>query len=206
MRWRATLWILTAALLAGAGGLLLSLRVNGPGPLGPLLMHTRLGTWLLESVIAPAPPPGSQVGALGANVADLELPDLAGRRHKLGEWRGRLLIVNLWASWCEPCRKEMPLLAAFAGRQGVSGVQVIGIAQDDVPAIRSFLLRTPVNYAILIGDGQGRASLGLGNALGALPYTVLIDRDGKLLRRKLGPFSGISELQTWATPPRIESP
>ena len=202
MRLRTTLLILIAALLAGSAGLLLSLRINGPGPLAPLLTHSRLGLWLLERVIAPAPPAGSGVGVVGKNVADLALPDLDGHPRRLGDWHGRILIVNVWASWCEPCRKEMPLLAAFAARGGESGPLVVGIAEDDLPAIRSFLQRTSVNYPILIDDPQGRAGLRLGNALGVLPYTVLIDGDGKLLRRKLGPFASRAELQAWASAPQ----
>ena len=200
MRLRATLLILIAALLAGGSGLLLSLRVNGPGPLAPVLMHSRFGTWLLENVIAPNPAPGSRVGRIGENVADLALSGLDGRPHRLGDWRGRVLLVNLWASWCEPCRKEMPLLSAFAARQTASGPQVIGLAQDNLPAISRFLQRTPVNYAILLDGPQGRGGLRLGDGLGVLPYTVLIDGEGKLLRRKLGPFANAAELQAWANP------
>ena len=205
MRLRTTLLILIAALLAGSAGLLLSLRLNGPGPLAPLLMQSRFGTWLLEHVIAPAPPAGTHVGAIGDNVADLALPDLDGHSSPLSDWRGRILIVNVWASWCEPCRNEMPLLANFAAKQGKSGPQVIGIAQDDLPAIRGFLQRTPVNYPVLVDSIQGRAGLRLGNALGALPYSVLISADGKLLRHRLGPFTNAAELQDWANasePPR----
>ena len=200
LRLRATLLVLIAALLAGAAGLLLSLRINGPGQLTPLLMHSRLGLWLLESVIAP-PAPGSHVGAIGENVVDLALSDLDAHPHRLGDWRGRILIVNVWASWCEPCRREMPLMAAFATRQGISGPQVVGIAQDNLPAIRSFLQQTSVNYPILIDDGQGYAGLRLGNSLGVLPYTVVIDGNGKLVRRKLGPFVSAAELQAWAHAP-----
>ena len=198
MRLRATLLILIAALLAGGGGLLLSLRVNGSGPLAPVLMHSRFGTWLLENVIAPTPAPGSHVGSMGDNVADLALSGLDGRPRRLGDWHGRVLLVNVWASWCEPCRKEMPLLVAFATRQAASGPQVIGLAQDNLPAIAGFLQRTPVNYPVLISDPQGRAGLRLGDGLGVLPYTVLIDSDGRLVRRKLGPFASSAELQAWA--------
>lgn len=198
MRLRATLLILIAALLAGGGGLLLSLRVNGPGPLAPVLMHSRFGTWLLENVIAPTPPPGSHVGSMGDNVADLALSDLDGRPHRLSDWHGRVLLVNVWASWCEPCRKEMPLLVAFATRQTASGPQVIGLGQDNLPAIAGFLQRTPVNYPVLISDPQGRAGLRLGDGLGVLPYTVLIDGNGMLVRRKFGPFASSAELQAWA--------
>ena len=201
MRLRASLLILVAALLAGGAGLLLSLRLNGPGPLAPVLLRSQFGTWLLETVSMPAPPKGSRIGDIGDNVADLALSGLDGRPHRLGDWRGRVVLVNLWASWCEPCRKEMPLLSAFAARQGASGPQVIGLAQDNLPAINGFLQRTPVNYPVLLDDPQGRGGLRLGDGLGVLPYTVLIDGDGKLLRRKLGPFANAAELQTWVNAP-----
>lgn len=201
MRLRASLLILVAALLAGGVGLLLSLRLNGPGPLAPVLTHSRFGIWLLETVAMPASPHGSQIGDIGDNVADLVLSGLDGRPHRLGDWRGRVVLVNLWASWCEPCRKEMPLLSAFATRQAASGPQVIGLAQDNLPAISSFLQRTPVNYLVLLDDSQGRGGLRLGDSLGVLPFTVLIDGNGKLLRRKLGPFASAAELQAWASPP-----
>jgi thiol-disulfide isomerase/thioredoxin len=202
LKLRTALLILIAALLAGAAGLLLSMRLNGPGPLAPLLMQSRFGTWLLERVIAPAPPAGSRIAGIGENVADLALPDLDGHPRRLGDWRGRILIVNVWASWCEPCRTEMPLLVGFASQQGATGPQVIGIAQDDLPAIRSFLQRTSVNYPVLVDDVQGRAGLRLGNALGALPYSVQISPDGQLLRHKLGPFTSEAELRSWTNTPK----
>ncbi len=202
MRPRGTLLILGAALLAAAAGLLLSLRINGPGPLGPLLMHSRLGTWLLESVIAPMPPSGSHRGNIGERVANVEISDLQGHMHKIGEWHGRYVLVNAWASWCEPCRTEMPILSAFAARQAASGPVVIGLAQDNLPAIHGYLQRTPVNYRIFIDDPRGLAGIRLGNSLGALPYTVLIDGEGKLLRRKLGPFASLADLQAWANAPK----
>jgi hypothetical protein len=98
LRSRTTLLILIAALLAGGAGVLLSMRLNGPGLLAPALTHSRFGSWLLERVIAPARPAGSHVGAVGENLADLTLPDLDGRRRRLGDWRGRTLVVNVWAS------------------------------------------------------------------------------------------------------------
>jgi peroxiredoxin len=75
---------------------------------------------------------------------------------------------------------------------------VIGIAQDNLPAVRSFLQRTPVNYPILTDDTHDSGSLRLGDSLGVLPYTALVDETGRLVRRKLGPFTSASELEAWA--------
>ena len=98
--------------------------------------------------------------------------------------------MNLWASWCGPCIEEMPELDRFAREQGEAGVQVLGIALDDADAVRGFLQRVPVDYAIAL-DAPGPADAGvrLGNPRGVLPYTVLIDADGRLVRHRIGPFA-----------------
>ena len=112
------------------------------------------------------------------------------------------MLVNVWASWCAPCRDEMPLLASFATAQGAHGaIMVVGIAQDDSASVRGYLRRTPVNYPILLDDAQGHAGLWLGNRLGALPYSALLDGDGRLLRRKYGPFANANALAAWVSAP-----
>ncbi|MEO5596352.1 MAG: TlpA disulfide reductase family protein [Lysobacteraceae bacterium] len=200
MKWRSTVVIVLLAILAALGGLALSLRLNGSGALAPVLMRSALGTWLLETVSATPPvPAGLQVGRIGDQVGDLRLTDLAGASHPLADWRGRPLLVNVWASWCEPCRREMPLLQAFAAQK--TSTQLIGLAQDELPAIRAFLRQTSVNYPMMVDNAIGAAGLRLGNRLGALPYTVLIDSNGKLLRRKLGPFADAAELEAFAKAP-----
>jgi len=95
----------------------------------------------------------------------------------------------------------MPLLAGFAKAQGANGIIVVGIAQDELSPVRAYLQQTPVNYLILLDQTQGRASARLGNRLGALPYTVLIDADGRLLRRQYGPFLDAKTLAAWVSAP-----
>lgn len=197
MNWRSLALVVSIAILAGLAGLVLSLRLNGPGALAPVLTRSALGTWLLETVAATPPiPPGLRVGRIGDQVGDLRLTDLDGASHPVAEWRGRPVLINVWASWCQPCRREMPLLQAFAARH--TSAQLIGLAQDDLPAVRVFLRQTSVNYPVMVDNSTGAAGLRLGNRLGALPYTVLIDSNGKLLRRKLGPFTNAAELESFA--------
>ncbi len=200
MKWRSTVVIGLVAILAALGGLALSLRLNGPGALAPVMSRSAFGTWLLETVAATAPiPPGFRLGRIGDQVGDLRLTDLDGASHTLAEWRGRPVLINVWASWCEPCRREMPLLKAFAAQR--TSIQLIGLAQDNLLAIRAFLRQTSVNYPIMVDNATGAGGLRLGNRIGALPYTVLIDSNGKLLRRKLGPFADAAELETFARAP-----
>ncbi|HSR65680.1 MAG TPA: TlpA disulfide reductase family protein, partial [Xanthomonadaceae bacterium] len=96
--------------------------------------------------------------------------------------------------------KEMPELQRFAATQGPNGVQVVGIALDDVAAVRAFLRRVPVRYPILV-DAPGPADAGvrLGNPRGVLPYSVLVSADGRLLKQRIGPFDP-GELGAWARP------
>jgi len=189
--------VVGAALLAGTLGLIVSIRLNGPGP----LLGTAPGRWLVEHV-APSPVPSDiHPASEGEWVRPLSLTDLEGNPRQLPATRGHRVLVNVWASWCGPCRDEMPLLAQFAKAQGTTGAIVVGIAQDEPSRVRAYLLQTPVNYPILLDQTQGRAGAQLGNRLGALPYTALIDADGRLLRRQYGPFANASALAAWVSAP-----
>ncbi len=189
--------VVGAALLAGMLGLVLSIRINGPGP----LLGTALGRWMVEHVAPSRLPAGTRAASAGDRIGALALIDLDGHPQQLPATRGHRMVVNLWASWCGPCRDEMPLLSGFAKAQGANGITVVGIAQDDLVLVRAYLLRTPVNYPILLDDAQGRAGVHLGDSAGVLPYSVLIGADGRLLRRKYGPFDNADALAAWVSAP-----
>lgn len=143
-------------------------------------------------------PRGLEVARTGDLAPDITLPDLDGRPRALSEWQGQPVLVNFWASWCGPCIEEMPLLDEFAREQGEHGVQVLGIALDDLDAVNAFLEQLPVGYPILIDQaGPADSSVQLGNSRGVLPYSVLLDADGRVLREKLGVFTR-RELDGWA--------
>lgn len=197
---KPTARVLLVAVGAGALGLLASLLTSGPGP----LLRTDVGQRLLGTVLSarrPASPRGLPVAREGQRIPTLSLPDLQGRRVALPmAYSGRPLLINLWASWCAPCIREMPDLEAFSREQGPNGVQVVGIALDDPAAVRLFLGRVEVNYPILIdAPGASDAGVQLGNTAGVLPYSVLVSRDGVLLKQRIGPFVP-GEIRRWTTP------
>jgi thiol-disulfide isomerase/thioredoxin len=111
---------------------------------------------------------------------------------------GNPLLLNFWATWCPPCIKEMPEIDRFASRFAASGGNVVGLAVDNPKAVRAFLARTPVHYAIALAGFEGTdLSRKLGNDSGALPFTALFDRQGNLTQRRLGTTS-YDELVRWA--------
>lgn len=192
--------IVMVAVAAGVLGVLASLWFGG----SPLL-RSELGQRGVQAVLqasAPAPPVGVTPAGLGDAMPTVTLPDLEGRMQTLPDaYRGRPLLVNVWASWCGPCIEEMPELERYAATQGSAGVQVIGLALDTPANIRDFLTRVPVSYPILVDTpGPADASVWLGNTRGVLPYTVLIGGNGRILRRKIGPFEP-GEIERWARLP-----
>jgi len=118
----------------------------------------------------------------------LTLPDVDGRDQPLDQWRGKVLVVNFWATWCDPCREEIPEFVKAQARLGDKGLQFVGIAIADQPdKIRRFSTDVGLNYPTLMG-GYGALELSklLGNRLAALPFSVVIDRQGRVVHTQLG--------------------
>ena len=192
--------VLLVALGAGTLGAVASLMTAGPGP----FLRTEVGQRLLGgaiSVSAPEPPAGVSVASRGQSIPAIELPGLDGQPTSLASLQaGRPMLVNVWASWCGPCIEEMPELQRFATAQGANGVQVVGIALDEVANVRDFLSKVQVSYPILIDTaGPADAGVRLGNPKGVLPYSILVSADGILLKQRIGPFVH-GEIDAWAQP------
>ena len=106
------------------------------------------------------------------------------------KWRGKVLVVNFWASWCPPCVEEMPTLDKLQGEFFSKNVLFVGIGIDSPSNIREFLEKTSVSYPIVIGGLEGsNLSKQMGNSQGALPYTIVINAEGKATSSKLGKIS-----------------
>ena len=157
-------WLALAAVGAAAGG---------------------LGAWSAWRHYSPDAPEAGVTDLLFA----LNLPGTDDPAIDLGQWRGKPLVVNFWATWCAPCVEEMPELSALQQQFQAKGLQVLGIGIDSPENIRKFSEQRPVVYPLFIaGAGGSELSRRFGNSSGGLPYTVVIDRNGRVQTRIIGRF------------------
>lgn len=125
----------------------------------------------------------------GGLAPEISLNDLTGEARKLSEWRGKLVLVNFWATWCAPCLHEIPMLTELQQQYGASGLQIVGPAMDEPETVRNGAPQLGINYPVLVGDSEiVNAMQALGDTLGALPYSVLIAANGEIVFRKHGEF------------------
>ena len=138
---------------------------------------------VLADAIAASEP---EVNVIGTE-AELVLKDLSGVEQRLSSYRGRIIVLNFWATYCVPCRKEMPDLASIQNEYASLGVQVIGAAADaveDKQKVMQFIRDTKLNFPIWLGASAGDMQrVGLGSTL---PGTVVIGRDGKIVATAKG--------------------
>ena len=119
-------------------------------------------------------------------VPDLALPDLAGQLRSLRAYGGHPLIINFWATWCAPCRREMPLLQQLRRTYRADGLQIVGIAVDFRATVVEYLRRQPVDYPQLIGEDAGLAAAEQFGMQTVLPFSVFADAGGRIVAVKLG--------------------
>jgi len=149
---------------------------------------------ILGAIGAGAAVAGALLGALAlqaqSGAADLlaaSFRDLSGARRTLREWRGRVVLCNFWATWCAPCREEIPMLIAVREVFAAKGAEIVGIGIDQVAKVEEFARTYGVTYPVLIAEADAIELMRrLGNALGGLPYTVVVDRVGAVAHRRLG--------------------
>jgi len=137
---------------------------------------TLLGIALAATVIALSP---ARVSAQEVKAPRFELKDLNGRRVRLSDYQGKVVLINFWATWCPPCRAEMPDLVRLQRRHGKEGLQIIGITYppESREQVRRFARSLKVNYPIILGTRELKARFSSDETL---PLTVVIDRDGKV--------------------------
>ena len=127
--------------------------------------------------------PGSEM-EIGKAAPDFELSTLDGKAVHLSDFRGKAVVLNFWATWCDPCKVEMPWLVDLQKQYGPQGLQIVGVAMDDSgkDAIQKFAQQMGVNYVVL----QGKNAVGDAYGATGYPTTVYIDRNGKVLNHILG--------------------
>ena len=131
---------------------------------------------------------GLQGNVVGQMAPDFELETLDGRKVKLSDLRGKAVVLNFWATWCQPCKIEMPWFIEFENRYKGQGVEIVGIAMEDTKKeeVEKFLKEMQVNYLILLGTETVGEQYG--GVLG-LPTTFYIGRDGKIVKQHAGLIS-----------------
>ncbi len=116
---------------------------------------------------------------IGSQRPDFSLGSSEGALVTPADFSGKTLLFNFWATWCTPCRHEMPMLMDLQSEYGSKGLQVIGIALDDLQNVRTFVQQYGISYPVLVGAADAMAtSAAYGNVEGVLPYSVLVDKDG----------------------------
>jgi thiol-disulfide isomerase/thioredoxin len=185
LRWARALIALLVLAGAAAGGFALH-RLTAP---------PRASLRVDRALPSPVPPREAQSApegttAVGRRIPDelplIRLPGLDGTLRSVSEFRGKLLVLNFWATWCEPCRREIPLLQRLRSDRAKDGVEIVGIALDYRDDVAKYALARDVRYPLLIGEKGG---LEAANALGMdtiLPFSVFADRRGRIIALKVG--------------------
>lgn len=128
--------------------------------------------------------------AAASQLPALSLPGLDGFRHNLGEWHGKVIVLNFWAAWCAPCQAEIHNFVNYQGRYGERGLQVVGVGIDDERPLHNVQRSLEINYPILVAAPADHRGLlrNWGNSSGVIPYTVVIDRSGRIAYTRRGPM------------------
>jgi len=140
------------------------------------------GLWLNPWNRGGALESGDVTGLMAAS-----LPDMDGKSQALSQWRGKVMVVNFWATWCPPCLDEIPEFVRMQEKLGNQGLQFVGIAIDNPAKVREFAAKFRMNYPVLIGEMDAIELARIaGNEPGGLPFTVIMDRKGRLIGSELG--------------------
>ncbi len=142
-----------------------------------------------RAFFAPEAPPlqPARPAVIPERLPEVTLADRDGRPRALSEWAGRPLIINFWATWCAPCREEIPEFVRLQERYGARGLQFVGIAIDQPRPVAEFAREFRINYPLLIGGLDTMALMReSGNRSGVLPFTLILDRQGNIAGTHVG--------------------
>ncbi len=129
--------------------------------------------------LTPSDGGAAAVATIGKPRPDFTLPNLDDQSHSIAEWDGKVVLVNFWATWCPPCRREIPGFVEVYRQYHDKGFEVVGVAIDDPEAVTRFVANAGIDYTVLWGQaGATEVARRYGNKAGVLPFSVLIDRNG----------------------------
>ena len=115
---------------------------------------------------------------------DWQLKDLDGQTVKLSDFKGKVVILNFWATWCGPCRAEVPIFKELQEKYAAQGLTVVGVSDDTgVSDVKSYVMQTGINYPVVLGDEKTVADYG---GFTAIPTTFVIDRNGNIVTSHQG--------------------
>lgn len=118
----------------------------------------------------------------GRSGSDFTLKDINGNKVSLSEYRGEIVVLNFWATWCPPCREEIPDFIEVFDKYKDRGVQFLGVSNEDVNTLRDFISEYGINYTVLVDDAGVMSEWGID----AIPTTFIIDREGQIIDSKVG--------------------
>src|SRR6478736_6276094 len=174
--------IALAVVAAAALGFVLQQRLRGGGPV-PGESTPAIPAASNEAEPAAAEPVAKKIPE---TLPDFELADRENKKRRLSDWAGRPLMVNFWATWCAPCRREIPLLNKISVERKAQNGAIVGIAVDFREDVLKYVKETPLKYPLLIGEEDGLAAaeaFGMGMAF---PFSVFIDSKNRILTVKIG--------------------
>ena len=155
-----------------------------------LIVTAALGYFMYIELDEGAPPVTSQVVAsapASSSIVDFSLPDLDGNVRQISDWNGKARLINFWATWCAPCRREIPLLKKTQAEHAENNLQVIGIAVDFIEQVTAYAEEAEFNYPILIGQEEAMAAAeATGIDFIGMPFTMIVAPDGRLIKTHIG--------------------
>lgn len=157
------------------------------------LVAVAAGYYVLQhrgAVEAASPVPALPPSAASGTAPAFTLKDISGKNVSLADFKGKVVVLDFWATWCPPCRKEIPDFISIQNEYGARGVQVVGIALDELPKVQAFARSNGMNYPVLMGNDAITAQYG---GIEGIPTTFIIDRKGKIVER----FEGFRPRETF---------
>ncbi len=127
---------------------------------------------------------------IGQQRPEFAIRDLDGKMRNIKEWNNKIILLNFWATWCPPCKEEIPGFIQLQKTYGKQHFQIIGIAVDEENAVRRFVKKTGMNYPVMAAEEEAaELSRRYGNSVGGLPYSVFINKKHKIVATITGELS-----------------